>query len=470
MTRFYVFLWSACLGVFFTACEKESNEEKKSKAERLHVNEFIAEVMDYYYLWNDRVPHIRPNAATDPRDYLNSLLYKDDHWSYLTDDKERFLEEEITRTGESSGYDLSFGRFGDRTIFAIVNYVYPGSPAAAAGIKRGDFILQLNKAALTDETYMELYNAGTHLLTLGKYEGGGQISATVTVTVTSVKMDQNPVLINKVVTEGTHKIGYLMYTGFVSNFKQQLIDALTGFKEEQITDLVLDLRYNPGGEIDVATLLCSAIVPPAQMKRENILIKHQWNAQRQAEYENAERENPEEYKGYLSTCFEEVSYNLGLSRVYVLTSRSSASASELLVVGLEAYMDVIQIGDTTHGKYTAMVLISPTDKTIEKWMLLPVVYKFMNAKGKTDFKDGLSPLYLLPESLPFSPLGDLDEPLLAKAIALITGQETEAAKPFSEEVTWLTPPPRRVLEGYLLYRWPDGKSGSLLPFKQQNVK
>ncbi|MDR0766478.1 MAG: hypothetical protein LBF09_06055 [Odoribacteraceae bacterium] len=451
MTKFYTILSSALLSALFISCEKNvnSDEEKQQK-----VNEYIHAVMKDYYLWNGNVPDEPAGAEVEPSGYFYSLLDAGDAWSYITDEKEKFLEEEINYTGETFGYDLSFGRFtGSEALFAVVNYVYPGSPAALAGLKRGDFILEVDGATLVMDNYTELYASGTRQLSLGTLDGE-RVTAAGSVTLASVKMEQNPVLAREVLTRGTNKIGYLLYVGFVNNFEQELVDALTAFKAEGITDLVLDLRYNPGGGVDVTTLLCSALVPPAAMTAGNVLIHHLWNAPLQAYLEAAEREAPGTFAAALATRFREVEYNLALprERVYVLTSRGSASASELLVVGLEAYMDVVQVGDSTRGKYTAMMEFSPTEKELANWLLLPVVYKFANRDGKTDFKEGLPPDYLLKETLPFKTLGTTDDPLLAKAVELITGEEVPAAEPEENRVTWLSLPSPRVTDGRLLHK------------------
>jgi C-terminal processing protease CtpA/Prc len=453
MTKFYTFLLGASLCVALVSCEKEEKEKQTLKE---GINELISVVMTDYYLWNDKIPAITPDESTDPKEYFYSLLYVDDKWSYITDDKEKFLEEEINKTGETFGYDLSFGRFQNSdAVFAVINYVYPGSPAARAGFARGDFILQVDGETLTENNYMSTYETGTRRLLTGAFVDGG-ISTGREITISSVKMDQNPVLESTIVTRGTSKIGYLMYVGFVDNFRQQLVDALTTFKNAGITDLVLDLRYNPGGEVSTATLLCSAIVPPASMKQDNILIKHIWNASFQSYLDAIAKEQPL-FQSSLATFFTEVDCNLNLpgKRVYVLTSRSSASASELLVVGLEPYMEVVQVGDSTRGKYTAMMEFSSTEPELANWMLLPVVYKFANRDGKTDFKNGLPPDYLLKETLPFGALGTTADPLFAKAIELITGEEIPASRDSQGDIPGLSRPSRpyrNALEGQLIHR------------------
>jgi C-terminal processing protease CtpA/Prc len=456
MTKFHTFLSGACLFALLVSCEKK----EEGTQEQSLMNEYVHAVMQTYYLWNGNVPGTLPSSDVNPREYFNSLLHADDSWSYITDEREKLLEEKINHTGETFGYSLSFGRIGSSGgVFAVINYVYPGSPAALAGLTRGDLILQVNDADLTEENYLKLYETGTLRLLPGKLVNGAISKATASISLTSAKMNQNPVLLREVTTRGANKIGYLMYTNFVDNFSQQLIDALSAFKNEGITDLVLDLRYNPGGGVQVTRLLCSALVPPTYMKKENILIRHLWNATMQANLDAAARVNPEAMQPYLSTRFEEVAYNLNLpgQRLYVLTSRSSASASELVIAGLEPYMEVVQVGDSTGGKYTAMIEFTPEKKSLAHWMLLPVVYKFANKDGKTDFKDGLAPDVLLKETLPLGALGTASDPLFAKAIELITGEEAPAAEPAAEGATWLSLPTGSALDGQLIHRLPTSR-------------
>jgi C-terminal processing protease CtpA/Prc len=461
MIKIHTFLWGACLLALCISCEKDGS--LTGEKQRLRVNEFIARSMDIYYLWRDEVPVTPPDDATEPRDYFRSLLYGEDTWSYITDDKDTFLEEEINQAGETFGYNLAFGRLESSTdVAAVVRYVYPGSPASSALIKRGDFILKLNDQPLTMQNYTDLYKKGTLRLTVGT--GPNPATAqTTTVTLTSRKMEQDPVLVEQLIArDGGHRIGYLAYTSFVEHYSESLVKTLAHLKSQNITDLVLDLRYNPGGDLVAARLLCSAIVPPGYAKEDaaNPLVKHQWNARLQPLIEQEAEKNPGDLK-YILTTFQEVTCNLGLSRVYVLTSAASASASELLVAGLRPYMEVIQIGEKTRGKYTAMLTMVPKDRAIDNWMILPVVYKFINKAGLTDFKEGLAPDHFMEDKLPFSPLGDPGEPFLAKAISLITGEvageeEIPASVAPGQAIQWLSLPARGPLEGQLIHRLPAG--------------
>ncbi|MDR1414383.1 MAG: hypothetical protein LBI96_01105 [Odoribacteraceae bacterium] len=454
MTKFHPFLLGACLLASLVSCEKE----KSGGSDRFRVNAFISATMSDFYLWNDQVAAGRPDGSTDPVAFFNSLLYTGDAWSYITADKEAFMEEEITQTGESFGYDLAFAELGDGTLAAVVRYAYPGSPAAAV-LERGDLILKRDGQAITRENAEGFFGKGTTRLTLGTL-AGTTVTTGETVTLTSKRVDRDPAIFHTVINRGARKIGYLVYTGFVSNFRQSLIDILAGFKGSGITDLVLDLRYNPGGEVEMARLLCSAIVPEHFANTDNVLVTHRWNAARQAEIEEGMRVRPAYYKDYYATTFQEVTCNLALpaERVFVLTTPSSASASELLIVGLEPYMEVIQIGGATHGKYTAMYTFSPEDDpAIANWMILPVVFKYVNKNGRTDFKDGLTPAHELTESLPLLPFGDEAEPFLAKALSLITNDETPESTESAPTTRWISIPAKGAHDGFLLHRPPaDG--------------
>jgi C-terminal processing protease CtpA/Prc len=429
-----------CLTLFFSffSCvdENENNNNGKPTNDdriRLKVNQFIDENMSYFYLWKDLVADVKPDSKTEPKAYFSSLLYTDDHWSYITDNADAFAEE-LNAVGEAFGYELSFmwATAEEKTVLAIVLFVYPNSPAAEAGLKRGDIIYQVDGKELTASNYLLTYSNGQHQLSLAKIVNE-QFVTDRTVTLASRKIDQNPTLIHTVIEDGEHKIGYLVYTAFVMNFQNQLEDALREFKSQGITDLILDLRYNGGGEVTSATRLCSAIAPQEVCDKRAIITYSQWNDQCQKELEALVKQEPIRYESMLYTRFMPVDYNLNLpkERVYILGTQYSASASEMVIVGLEPYMEVVLIGEKTHGKYTSMIILEPLndkgelDKEIANWCIAPVVSKYVNVNGYTDFKGGLLPDYPV-DDIPYNgiPLGDTKEPLLEKAISLITGRFT----------------------------------------------
>ena len=130
----------------------------------------------------------------------------------------------------------------------------------------------------------------------------------------------------------------------------------------------------------------------------------------------------------------DIPVNLNLDKVYVLTTGSTASASEATISGLSPYMDVVKVGQSTHGKYCGAALLVPTDamgnedEEISNWLLSLVIYKFVNIEGFTEFKDGIAPDYEASDNglLYGIPLGDPNDPMIAKAIEVITGVGTKA--------------------------------------------
>ncbi|MCB6971515.1 MULTISPECIES: S41 family peptidase [Butyricimonas] len=421
----------ALLSVFI-ACQDDDDNDKLTKEEELtlRANQFIHDNMSMFYLWNKEMPAIDPQKEKDPIEYFEKLLSSKDSASIITDDAQGLMES-LTNTGETFGYDLAYFGIADNKYCAVIKYVYPNTPAATANLKRGDLIVKINSAYITKDNADELNQNGTIQLTKAKLEGNYLIE-TNAVTLTSKKMETDPVLIRKVIEKGNHKIGYLMYTDFASSFNNSLEDAFNYFKTEGITDLVLDLRYNHGGDDAASALMCSAIAPPDKAIEGELLSYEKWNSECQKAFESDSR-----FDTQLHRYFKKVDCNLNLpnKRVYILTTRETISASEYTAICLEPFMKVIRIGQKTYGKFTTMALMQPTkedtngkivaDEELSNWLMAPIVSRYTNVDGyPSDAVKGLEPNYKVEDQLlpPASTLGAENEPLLAKAIAIITGE------------------------------------------------
>lgn len=428
------------LVAILVSCEKDETNPELLKANNLKVNKFIWEVMDEVYLWQEQMPrNIDINNEPDPIKYFDKLLYQDDKWSFITDDVEGLLNGFEGRE-KTFGYSLTFGQFtGTQTYFGIVEYVNPSTPASEAGLQRGDLIVKINNKEITQSNYMELFYGSTISITKGVLTSSG-IALGSTLSMTSRDLAINPILLHKTMDVDGKKIGYIVYNQYITDYNTQLTSIFQEFKNQQVTDVVIDLRYNPGGYVDAAIHLCSILAPQSAVSTPAILIKKQWNQL----YQNYWTQN--NITEQLQTTFnKDVAVNLDLSRVYFLTSQGSASASELTITGLMPYMEVVTIGQTTSGKYTASSTFQPTindkgdlDPDIKNWAIQPIIFKYANAAGLTDFKNGLTPNYeveevLVAETVP--QLGDMDEPFLAKAIQLITGNTTKSAQ-IGNLLTW----------------------------------
>lgn len=406
----------------------------------LEVQDFIWKGLNQYYLWQPDVPNLSDDRFAS-QDILNVFLRgypvpeelfdairvdkSIDRFSWIVDD---YLELEGALQGITKNSGIEFGlvyKPGSTTdIFGYVRYIIPGSDAATKDIKRGAIFYGINGTQLTISNYQSLLANDTFSLNLADYNSGAITPNNKTVALTKTVVSENPILINKVITNGTHKIGYLLYNGFYADYDNQLNDAFGTLKSQGITDLVLDLRYNGGGSVLSATRLASMITGQYTGK---VFAKQQWNPKINSYFES---NNPEALKNNFTDKIGTTAVNsLNLSKIYILTTKSTASASELVINGLKPYMTVVQIGDITTGKNVGSVTLydSPTfgkdDRNPNhRYAMQPLVLKIVNAAGFGDYFNGLTPDYSLKENYGnLDILGNSTEPLLSTAIGKITG-------------------------------------------------
>uniref|UniRef100_UPI003217A461 S41 family peptidase n=1 Tax=uncultured Draconibacterium sp. TaxID=1573823 RepID=UPI003217A461 len=412
-------------------CQKDETTGTEASEYTKKVNLFIKDVMENWYLWNNKMPKINYKYELDSYDYFDKLLYTDDHWSFITDDIEA-LENSFEGIEKTYGYSLAFGRF-DNTgdIFSIVEYVYPETPAAVAGIKRGDIFVEMNGAPITDDNYTDLLYSDNISVTFGVLEGETIVSDT-SINLSSAELNLNPVLISNVVEHSGHKIGYLFYAQFIQNYNSYIDKALANMRNQQVTDLVIDLRYNRGGDIWAAQHLCSAVAPLSVVDQNSVLVKYYWNNQIQEILENGQI--MDDLEVYFN---KDVSIKLGLNNIHILTGSKTASASELTIAGLSPYMNLTTVGDTTHGKYTGSITFKPEEVyndqdyygEINNWGIQPIVLRYANSANVTDFKGGFIPdIEVYDDLWNAMPLGTIEEPLFKAAIEDITGSPVLALK------------------------------------------
>lgn len=427
-------LFIAILIFLITGCSKDDVLESDVPELTQKANLFVKDGMEIFYFWNDKLPDINYKFEKNTIDYFDKLLYEDDKWSFISDDAQSLLNS-LEGIEKSFGWSLAFGTFsGTGNVLAVVEYVYPFTPAAEAGIKRGDIIVKMNNADITKDNYTDLLFAESIGITFGIVVNEETISEGSSTSLVSRELQLNPVLKTNIVEHGGHKIGYILYTQFINNYNFALDTALQSMINKQTTDLVIDLRYNPGGYIKTAQHLCSSIAPLDVVNNNSVLVKLIHNKERQKFFENGQiMDRLEEYFN------NQVPVKMGLSKIHFITGNGSASASELTITGLKPYMDVTTVGDTTYGKYTGSYTLLPEFiyqnknesyyNEINNWALQPIVLRYANSVGITDFKDGFAPDILLEEDLLTAlPLGTKEEPLFKAAIEDITGTEVIAIK------------------------------------------
>ena len=419
--------------LFFTSCQDEPLPpvENEGLTKTQKVNVFIEDVMTDIYLWADETPELDPKTETDSKAYFDKMVYsQEDKWSFITDDI-KALENSFEGIETSYGWSLTFGRFSNtNNLFAIVEFVYPNTPASEAGLTRGDLIIGMSGGDITESNYRDLLYGESLSVTLGVLTTGG-IAPSQNVSMTAEELHLNPVVFTNIIEHGGHKIGYIFYAQYIAEYNTSLDTAFQHLINEDVTDLVLDLRYNPGGGTVAAQHLCSSIAPADAVNNERTLVSFRWNDNYQKYWED------NNVTQQLKINFiESVPHKMDLANLYVLTGGGTASASELTITGLKPYMNVKTIGATTFGKYTASITFKPEDfydnklyyEEFDNWGLQPIVLRYANSQGVTDFKDGFLPDIEVDDKLleGVMPLGNKEELLLKAALEEITGVEVIA--------------------------------------------
>ncbi len=422
--------------LIFTSFTFQSCEDNDDIAlpVNLQINDFIWKGLNVYYLWQADVPNLADNRFPNQEQYKSflSLYTPEDLFDGLRIDKkiDRFswivsdysvLEQVLQGVSKNNGieFGLSYKPGNTNEIIGYVRYIIPNSDAATKDIKRGDIFYAVNNVPLNGDNYRELLSNtdDSYTLSFADFDGVNFTPNGKTINFTKTVLSENPILINKVISSGGHKIGYLMYNGFYSTYDAQLNDAFGSLKAQGVTDLVLDLRYNGGGSVLTATRLASMIT--GQFSNQ-VFTKLTYNAKKSGNNVN--------YLFPNKINSTEIN-SLNLSKVYILTSQSTASASELIVNGLAPYIDVVQIGDLTFGKNVASITLydssnfsSKNRNPNHKYAMQPIVAKSVNKNGFGEYETGLVPTFKLKESLrTLGILGDASEPLLSVAIGKITG-------------------------------------------------
>jgi len=418
-------------GIMFSGCKK-STDTPPVTAKASVPNSFIWNTMHDNYLWTADVPALsNPSYATaanldaylntfsDPSVLFKSLVYflpdSIDKWSFIEDNSKN-ISDWIAGISETNGYAmLPVGYGTSKSVFGLVLYVFKGSPAEKAGVKRGDIFVKVNDQLVNESNYLSLlYNTLTSKLSYATIVNRTIIPDSRTVTITAVNMQENPIFMDTVFTFNNQKIGYLVYNGFNSEFDLKLNDVIQKFKDANIGQMVLDLRYNGGGSVQTSSYLASMIYGTDNTQ---LFAKAQYNQAVQAAImkQNAQYLNLNFTNTILSTSTTQPATinTLNLKKIYIIVSDNTASASELLINGLRPYVTVKMVGINTVGKYVGSVTLTDTANPSDTWAMQPIVVKFANSVGYTDFVHGLTPdIVAFEDFAGLLPFGDPNEPLL----------------------------------------------------------
>lgn len=356
------------------------------------VKKYTFDIMtDIYYWYKDVPTNIEARAIKTAEAYFDTLLVDIDRWSWMMTGQE-YLNSE---SGIVESYGISIGQPIDyyQDYSVRVRYVFPNSPMSENGVKRGYELTHLNgtpvKTLIENETFNTVYAQTTNLFTFKDYSGNSfSFSATKRVLTTRSALktavfgpEEFPTL--------NHNVGYFHYLSFKTGMLDDIHNAMKVFKNSQIKELILDLRYNGGGDGKASSLLANYIAPSSAQNK--ILARKEHN-DRYRSWDSQET---------TKTIIDRVDGALELERLFILTTKGSASASEVILNGLDPLMDVVQVGSTTYGKPNGMyVLPFPEgDYKTPQYVFLPICFFSVNSQGYGHYLDGISPDYYRPDDL-----------------------------------------------------------------------
>lgn len=439
-------------GDFHQICADPSKAYDQATAVRgtyVDENNWIRSFVNETYLWYDEVVDRDPECCSTP-EYFE--LMKTFETTASGNPKDRFSFSQNTREhldsqkGVTFGYGFLIGRAQEG--FYIL-HVEPGSPADNAGLARGMLISEIDGIPVGELSSEQLFSTlspssserhGFTVLIPGEPRPHS-------ITMTSAEVVETPVLRSVLVNRtGTFKVGYMLFNNHIPPAEAGLINAVTDFNRQDIDELVLDLRYNGGGLISIASEL-AFMIAGSRATENRLFTKVVTNGKTPSEslpffnYSTSGRPLP----------------TLNLERVFVLTGRQTCSASELIINGLRGIgVDVVSIGETTCGKPFGFVGTDNCGTTY-----FPIQYRFVNDRGFGNYEDGFSPTCRARDDVS-RPLGDSEEARLGEAITyMFTGectsqrgdqarvqQRTEKPSLESPEIIEIWPPimPRAILD------------------------
>jgi len=417
------------------------------------INGFVWRGMNEAYYWQEDVPNLADskndvqddyfkylNGYSDPENLFESLIFdkgNTDRFSWYIEDYD-VQNASFRGVSDSFGFDFGLVRLCSTCdeILGFISYVVPDSPASDAGLKRGDLFYTFNGTVLTIDNYLVVngyYTDNNIDMGFADLVNGEIIPNQTTVDLALRIVVENPVFYSDIITndQGT-KIGYLVYNGFKYTYHEELNAVFEKFKAENIQELVLDLRYNGGGSVETTVYLASMIHAGASTS--DLFAKIKYNSKNSGDnyslpfYDEARIYSKEGYYTYTGNDLA-ISRLSGLSRMFVITSDDTASASEMIINGLSPFIEVIKVGTTTYGKNVGSYTVyDSADFTINNVnphhtiAIQPITFKIFNKLDQSDYTQGFFPDYEVFDYVSqMKDFGDVEETLLNATLNIISG-------------------------------------------------
>jgi carboxyl-terminal processing protease len=373
----------------------------------LDENNWLRSWTNDLYLWFDQLVDSDPGAYTTTASYFAALKTTQLTASGRPVDKFHFTYDTATwQSLSKSNVQVGYGAQWDiitalppRKI--VVAYTEPNSPAtsASANLARGAQVLMVDGVDVVnapDQASVNTINAGLTPKKAGEthtFEIQDLGSTTPrTVTLAAASITTTSVLKSGTIATGNGAVGYILFNDQLAQSEAGMIGAIASLQVAGITDLVLDIRYNGGGYLDIASEVAYMIAGVGPTSGQTFELS-QFNSKHLTI-------NPVTGAAIIAVPFHAVSQgfsstlpsgqalpSLNLQRVYVLTGPDTCSASEAIINSLRGVgVQVIQIGSTTCGKPYGFY---PTDNCSTTYF--SIQFRGVNALNFGDYPDGFSP-------------------------------------------------------------------------------
>lgn len=375
---------------------------------------FLKDLMNEWYLWNDELPEIDVDKYSSQDEMLVALRNEQDKWSLIQDrsEYEAYYSSGQVTNGEEGVHGIYMYYETPEELY--IRFSYPGSKAYEAGLKRGTRINSINGLKVSDSNSDDINaSLGQNLKgventfditipSVSKYINGEvvEVSAAIDTVITIAKEELivRPVLLSEVIElPNGKKVGHLVFKSFIETAEDALASAFADFKAKGVSELVLDLRYNGGGRVNIAGQIAGFVLPSSADGK--VLFKYEHNPLQTENNENQQ--------------VELMDSNLDLERIFIFGEGGTASSSELVINSLKPYMDVQLLGENTYGKPVGSYAFE--NKNNNNYIYSIISLRILNANWEGNYFNGIPVDQFVQDDVRYN-WEDVNEPMLYQAL------------------------------------------------------
>lgn len=429
-TAFYRLIYGTVISLTLMACGEDRSGEYYAL---IASKTWIYETMQQNYLFYEDIPAEESlDFFQTPENFLkNAASSRDQKNGTLFSHIDSVNVSRALSSNPTFGYEAALIRTGSGDYAIRVLYTQPGSPAEEAGLKRGDWIIAANNKKIGSGDYSKYVSAPTqsYTFTLGNYNGEGFDTLGVTEIPAPRYIEETNLMKTSFITAGNRTAAYILYNSFGADDTETLQNMFVEIAARQPNDIILDLRYNPGGYVSTSQLLSTLLAPQNAMGQTFLNMTYNDKIAKTESY----LFEPSLIPGGTPLAYE---------NLYIITSNNTASASEIVINCLRPYLKerLLQVGTATFGKNVAQSLFTDEQSPqLELWLTTAYL---SNAEGFLDYFDnGLQPDYELAENYAgeLGELGTAEDMLLAPVFTRMATGSFPAGEDTATETTRSNP-------------------------------